>query len=67
MKTTTQMTPIEELLVIIDSGKRPNLEIKRRLLEREKQLMMDAYNLDPELMQSRYKNANQWYNDQFGI
>lgn len=67
MKKNVSMTPVEELIMLIEMGTPLDYATKKRLIKDEKKNVTDAYNLDPEIMKCKYRNANQWYYEKYGI
>lgn len=60
------MTAVKQLIYMIEKGELITPDDKKRLLELEKLQLIQAYQLDPDLMKLRYNNAQAWYKDNYG-
>lgn len=58
------MTPVQKVFFYLDEGMLTP-ERRAKLLEEEKELLMQVYNLDPELMKVKYANPSRWYFETF--
>lgn len=60
------MTALKQLIHMVEKGELITPDDKKRLLELEKLQLIQAYDLDPELMKIRFKNASSWYKETYG-
>ena len=60
-----ERTALNELLVLIEKGEPIMPTMKMQLVDLMRKQLMDAYNLDPELMKVRYKDAKEWYHSTY--
>lgn len=61
-----KLTAMEELLYMIEKGKSISQEDRNRLLQIEKLQLIQAYQLDPDLMKMRFRTAEAWFRDTYG-
>lgn len=60
------MTAVKQLIYMIEKGQEITMEDKKRLLELEKLQLIQAYQLDPDLMKLRFNTPASWYQDTYG-
>ena len=61
------MTAVKQLIYMIEKGELITPEDKKRLIELEKLQLIQAYQLDPDLMELRFNNPQAWYKDTYGF
>jgi len=55
-------TALRLLITMIERGQPIMPDTKKQLIELEKLQLIQAYQLDPELMEVRFKNGSDWFN-----
>lgn len=66
MNQNHKTSAMQELFNLLDNRSPIMPETRQWLFELEKLQTIEAYNLDPELMKIRFRNANDWYNKTYG-
>lgn len=66
MDINKKNTAMQELFNLLDNRSQIMPETRQWLFELEKLQTIEAYNLDPELMKIRFRNANDWYTKTYG-
>lgn len=67
MAKTTHRTAVMEMITLLERGEPIFPDTKKRLIEMERDQLIHAYDMDPELMKIRYKDGKRWYKETFGI
>lgn len=62
-----ERTALHELLTLVEKGEPIMPDMKMRLIKLMKNQLTEAYELDPELMRVRYRNAQQWFYDKYKL
>lgn len=66
-RSNIKLTAMREILRMIDNNEIIMPNTKKWLIELEKLQMIQAYQLDPELMKIRYKDGQEWFKDTYGM
>lgn len=59
-------TAVRELITMIERGQPIMPATKKQLIELEKLQLIQAYDLDPELMKVRFRNGSDWFHKTYG-
>ena len=61
------LSAMQEMIYLIEKGEPIMPSTKKQLIELEKLQLIQAYNLDPDLMKLKYNNGSDWYKKVYGL